>query len=315
MAFLRYTLKRLLAVVPVWLGISLLAFLLGVLSPGDPVMQLFGEAGNESVSRQTIEEYRARIGLDRPVAVQYLLWLHRALEGDLGESYLTRTSVFDELARRLPVTLKLACISLFLTLLAGVSLGLLRARCGGRWTDSALGVVSAGMISIPGFWLAILLIHLFVERLHCLPSSGFGSLAQMVLPCTVLSFGSIGLVSRLTRSSVMSEMEKNYIVASRSVGVGEARLLCVDALRNAIAPVVVQVGNHFGGILGGSVIVETIFAIPGIGKYVLDAISGRDYPVIQGYVLWTGTLYILLSLAVDLIGFLLNPRSQSGGDR
>ena len=310
MFFLKYTLKRLIAVIPVWLGISLLAFLLGILAPGDPVMQMFGESGHESISQSAIEDYRQRMGLDKPILVQYVLWLNRALRGDLGKSYLTRTDIFDELAKRLPVTLQLACASLLLTLLLGVPLGLLRAYFSGKWLDSILGVILAGMLSIPGFWLAIVLINIFVERLRCLPSNGFGSPAQALLPCVVLSCGSIGLISRLTRSSVLEEMKKNYITAARSVGIGEVRLLCIDALRNSLSSVMVQVGNHFGGILGGAVVVETIFAVPGIGKYVLDAISGRDYPVVQGYVLWTGTIYILLNFFVDLIGFWLNPKMR-----
>lgn len=311
MAFLKYTGKRMLALVPVLLGISLIAFALGVLSPSDPVDHLFND--DETPTQAQRDALRHDLGLDRPVLVQYGSWLRRALRGDLGQSYLDRTDIWQQICRRLPVTAQLAGLSLLLTAFWGIVLGLARVRFKGGWPDTLLGAAMVCLISLPGFWLAILLIFWLAETARLLPTSGVGSFSQLIMPTIVLSCGSIGRISRMMRSSLGGELGKSYVVTARSMGASQNRVVFREALPNAINAIIVLLGSHLGSVLGGATIVEKIFAIPGLGSYAIEAVGGRDYPVIQGYVLFTGTVYVLVNFGVDLVCFLLNPKTRLGG--
>lgn len=310
----RYLIQKVLSLLPVLLGISLVAFVLGVLSPGNPAELALSQGGYEPTAEQ-IEEMERQLGLDAPYPVQYVRWVGRALRGDLGESYHSRRPVGQELARRLPVTLKLAACAMFLACVLGLAMGCVAAAWQGRWPDRAVKAVIDLQLSLPAFWLALLMILLFAEHLGWLPTSGNGGLKYMVMPALVLSSSTAATAARLTRSALLAELGKQYCTAASARGIGRWKLVLRNALPNAAAPVVALLGNSLGGMLGGSVILESIFALPGIGSYALDAITNRDYPALQGYVLLTGTVYVLITLLVDTVSMLLNPKVRLGGRR
>lgn len=308
----RYLIQKLLSLLPVLLGISLLAFTLGVLTPGNPAELALSQGGYEPTPEQ-IAEMEQQMGLDAPYPVQYLRWVGRALTGDLGTSYSSRNPVAEELLRRLPVTLKLAAWAIVFTVAAGLTMGCAAAAWRGRWPDRIIKSVINIQLSVPAFWLALLLILLFAETLGWLPTSGNGGPRYMLLPALVLSTASAAQAARLTRSALLAEFGRPYCTAAMARGIGRWRLVLRNALPNAAVPVVAMLGNSLGGMLGGSVIVESIFALPGIGSYALTAVTNRDYPALQGYVLLTGTIYVLMTLLVDTVSMLLNPKVRLGG--
>lgn len=310
----RYLLQKLLSLVPVLLGISLAAFVLGVLSPGSPAELALSQGGYEPMEEQ-ITALERQMGLDDPYPVQYLRWVGRALTGDLGESYHSRRPVGEELLRRLPVTLRLAVCAMALTCVSGIAMGCLAALCRGRWPDRLVKAVVNIQLSFPAFWLALLLILLFAEHLGWLPTSGVGGVKYMLLPALTLSSASTATAARLTRSALLEELGKPYCTAAAARGISPLRLVVRNALPNAIVPTVALLGNSLGGMLGGSVIVESIFALPGIGSYALEAIGNRDYPALQGYVLLTGAVYVAITLLVDTLSMLLDPKVRMGGRR
>ncbi len=312
MKFLKYAGKRLLALIPVLLGISMIAFALGLIAPGDAVDQMFSDDSGV-VSQEVMDQVREDLGLNDPMLVQYGRWLLRVLQGDFGESYLDKTDIRTEILRYLPVTAKLAAYSLLLTAFWGIVVGLVRARFRGGWIDSLIGTIMICVTSLPGFWLAILLIYWFAETLRILPTSGIGTIQQMIMPTIVLSCGSIGRISRVMRSSLSGELGKSYVVTARSMGASSNTVVFREALPNALNAVIVLLGTHLGAVLGGSTIVEQIFAIPGLGSYAIGAIGGRDYPVIQAYVLFTGAVYVIANFLIDLLCFFINPKTRLGG--
>lgn len=310
---LRHCMRRILSTLPVLLGITVLAFLLGLITPGDPVEMALSRDGFSEVTREMVEAKREEMGLNDPVPVQYVRWLGNALRGDLGRSYQDDTSVSAELMRRLPATVKLAACALLLVVVIGILLGVLSAAGQGNGTDTSIRTLTNLMMSFPAFWLGLLLIMVFAETWKILPTSGMGTWKHMVLPSVTLAAGNIAMTIRLTRSSMLTEFGKQYMLAANAKGISKWRVLFRHALPNAIVPVITMIGNYLGGILGGSFVVENIFSIPGIGSYVLDAIHGRDYPVIQGYVVFMGVIYVLVSLAVDILCAWLQPKMRLGG--
>lgn len=310
---LRHCAKRIISALPVLLGITLLAFLLGLITPGDPVEMALSRDGVTEVTREMVEAKRAEMGLNDPVPVQYVRWLGRAMHGDLGSSYQDGTSVSAELMRRLPATVKLAGCSLLLVVTVGILLGVISAAGQGNGTDSLIRTVTNLLMSFPAFWLGLLLIMLFAETWKLLPTSGMGTWRHMVLPSVTLAMGNIAMTIRLTRSSMLTEFGKQYMLAANAKGISKWRVLLTHALPNAIVPVITMIGGYLGGILGGSFVVENIFSIPGIGSYVLDAIHGRDYPIVQGYVVFMGVIYVLVTLMVDILCAWLQPKMRLGG--
>ena len=308
----RYLGQKVLSLIPVLIGITLAAFVLGVISPGNPAELALAQGGYEPTPEQ-IEAMERQMGLDAPYAVQYLRWLRRALAGDLGTSYHTNRPVAGELLRCLPVTLKVALFSMLLTLIIGLTLGCVAAAFRDRWPDRLVGVYIDASLSFPAFWLALLLILLLAETLRWLPTSGNGGLRYLLMPGLVLSSASAATAARLTRSALLAEFGKQYFTAARARGISRWRLVIRNALPNAMVPVVALMGNSLGGMLGGSVVIESIFALPGIGSYALDAISHRDYPALQGYVLLAGCTYVAVTLLVDIVSMLLNPKVRLGG--
>ena len=314
MAILKYIGRRLLMLIPVLIGISLAAFLLGRIAPGDPVDDALFRIGIEFPTEADRAAMRAELGLDRPLPEQYLCWLGDALRGDLGESYTDGRDIAQELARRLPITLKVSMAAMVSAILFGVGGGVLMAACRGTWLDTVLKALSTLLLSVPGFWLALFLITVFAEWLHLLPTSGLDrGIFSLILPAVALSAANIGSTSRFTRGNILAQMGEQYIVVANAKGISQKAVMLGHAFRNSLVPIVTLIGNYFGGILGGSTIIESIFAIPGLGSYVLSAINNRDYPVIQGYVLITGATFVLITLAIDLLYILVNPKIRVQG--
>lgn len=300
--------------IPVLIGISLAAFLLGRIAPGDPVDDALFRIGVEFPTEEDRTAMRAELGLDRSLPEQYLSWLWKAVHGDLGRSYTGNKDIAAELMTRLPITLTVSLAALAAAILFGVGGGVLMAACRGTWLDAALKSLSTLLLSVPGFWLALFLITVFAEWLHLLPTSGLDrGIFSLILPAVALSAANIGATSRFTRGNILAQMGEQYIVVANAKGISQKAVMLGHAFRNALVPLITLVGNYFGGILGGSTIIENIFAIPGLGSYMLSAIQNRDYPVIQGYVLITGTTFVLITLAIDLLYLLADPKIRIQG--
>ncbi len=309
-----YLLARVAALLPVLLGVSLLAFALANLAPGDPAEQVLRQGGQEP-SPEQVQVLRHQLGLDAPFAVRYARWLAAVLHGDLGRSYADRRPVAQELARRFPATLELAAGALLLALAIGIPGGVLAAVRRDTLFDHACRTVALLLASLPGFALALFLIYLFAVRLHLLPVAGYGGgdLRHLALPALSLSAATAATLLRLTRASLLEVWGMEFVRTARAKGLSEPAILWRHALRNALLPTVTVAATSFGRMLGGAAIVEVIFAWPGIGKYVVDAIYARDYPVIQGFVLWMGATFVLVNLATDLLYRRIDPRIRLGG--
>lgn len=306
-----YILRRLLAVIPTLLGVALLVFLITRLTPGDPARQI---AGGEA-SPERVAELRRELGLDRPVLVQFGAFLGNAARGDLGRSLLTDRPVVDELASRFPTTFTVTTVSMAIVLVVGLPLGVVSAARRHSAVDAAATLVALFGVSMPIFWTAIMGILVFAVKLQWLPVGGLdgpiwtveGAKAY-VLPCLTLAAIPIALVARLTRSSMLEVLDREYVVVARAKGLGERRVVVAHALKNALLPVVTFVGLQYGFLLGGAVVTETIFALPGVGRLVVTSIGQRDYPIIQGAVLMIAVIFVAINLVVDLLYAWLDPR-------
>ncbi len=309
---IKYLLRRLAHVIPVALGLTLIAFTLGNIAPGDPAYFALANDGLTEPTEEELERVRKQLGLDKSFFVRYFSWLRHALRGDLGESYRTGLPIAEELGRRLPVTLTVSLLALIFTVLIGIPAGLLSAARHNRLTDRVGQAGALTLISVPGFWLGILFITLFAEYLKILPTSGYGGLRHLLMPSFVLAAGTIGITFRLTRASVLLELQKDYIITAASTGARRSVLFFEHALPNSLIPVITLLGTYLGGIIGGSVIVEVIYALPGMGQYAINGVMNRDFPAVQGYVLITGSVYILIHLLIDIAYVFLNPKIRLG---
>ena len=309
----RYIVRRLLSVLPVLLGISLLAFALGQLSPGDPAEIMLESAQAQTPAPEDVAALRAYLGLDAPVYVQYGLWLGRLLMGDAGMSYHLGMPVVTALADRLPVTAGLAAASLLWAIAGGIGMGLAMARLRGTIGELLLRGVTQVLLAAPSFLTAILLILFFGVYLHVLPTNGTETAAGYVLPSLALALVTMATTAQLLDSGLRASLSARYAHVARMRGLDEGDILLRYALPNALLPVVAMLGNFFAAVLGGAIIVETVFALPGIGSLALEAIHYRDYPLLQGYVLFLGGIYVLVTIGVDLILARLDPRIVPGG--
>jgi ABC-type dipeptide/oligopeptide/nickel transport system permease component len=307
----RFLLRRLLAVVPVLLGVTFLSFLLLYVVPGDPVQAVAGERYDEAV----LAELRAELHLDDPLPLRYGRFLADLVRGDLGVSYVTREPVRDAIATTFPHTLRLALAAMLIAVVLGVGLGLAAALKPGSPLDRAAMVLASAGISVPVFWLGMVLIYAFSLQLRWLPPSGYGegSLRHLILPAFTLGAASAALIARMTRSALLEVMGQDYIRTARAKGLHPARVLLVHGLRNALLPVVTVVGNDFGSYLSGSVLTERLFAWPGLGRYTLDAVAKRDLPAIQGAILVMALAFVLVNLLVDLSYAWIDPRTRREG--
>lgn len=309
---MRYLMQRLLAAVPVLIGVSIVAFALVRLVPGDPVTVLLGPGYNE----EQASVLRERYALDRSLPVQYLAWASRAVRGDLGESFFTGQTVASAILERLPVTLQLTVIGVLFAVLLGVPLGVASALRPNRALDHAARVVGLFGISVPGFWIGSLLILLVSLRLGWLPSGRFvpiwedplENLQRMILPGVALGLAVAAVVLRTARSAMLEVIGQDYVRTARAKGLSEPRVLVRHALRNAMVPVLTVLGLQVGYLLGGSVVIEQVFSLPGVGRLALQAIGSRDYALLQGTILFVAVVFIVVNLVVDLLYARLDPR-------
>jgi peptide/nickel transport system permease protein len=300
----RYLVRRLLLTIPVLFGVATLVFSLIHLVPGDPVQAMLGE----SASPQDISELRGRLGLDRPLLVQYGAFLEGVARGDLGASLRTNQTVTSAIAERLPATLELAFAAMFVAILISIPLGIVAAVRAGTHVDHAATTLALVGISMPNFWLGPLLAILFSVTLGWLPVSGRGTAAHLVLPAITLGAPLAAVIARMTRASVIEELRELYVLAARARGVSRARAVLRHAFRNSLIPIVTVLGLQFGAVLTGAVITETIFAWPGVGRLLIQSISFRDYPLVQGCILLIAVTYVTMNLLTDLTYGFLDPR-------
>lgn len=307
----RTLLNRVLATLPTLFGVVVVVFLTVHLIPGDPVRALLGDqATAEQVERTTRD-----LGLDRPLLVQFGDYVSRLVQGDLGTSIASRQSVAEQIAARLPATATLAAAGVVLSVLIGVPLGIAGATLRGGIADFITLVVSTVGVAAPSFWIALLLSSAFAINLGWLPAIGAGDpgdpvsiVKALVLPATALGLSGMALVARMTRSSMLDVLGEDYVRTARAKGLGERAVIYKHALRNAAIPIVTVVGLNFGHLLGGTIVIETVFARPGLGKLLLDAILGRDYPVVQGVTLVIALAFVLVNLLTDLTYAMFDPR-------
>lgn len=311
---LRYILRRVLIAVPTLILVSVFVFTLQKLLPGDPVLAMAGEDRDPAVIEALREKYR----LNDPIVMQYAYWLGDVLRGDLGMSLRTNMPVTELIAQKLPVTIQLAIMSMFWAVLIGIPMGILSATRKGTWADYLANVVALSGLSIPNFWLGIMLILLVSVNLGWLPASGYESpwvdfsrsMQTMLMPSLVLGTGLAAALMRHTRSSMLGVLQSDYIRTARAKGLAERRVILRHAFRNAVLPVVTLSALLFGELLAGAVLTEQIFTIPGFGKLIVDAVFNRDYAVVQGVVLVTAVGFILMNLVADVLYVLLNPRMR-----
>jgi peptide/nickel transport system permease protein len=301
---LHFLLRRLLLTIPVLLGVATLVFSLIHLVPGDPVETMLGE----SAAPQEIARVRAQLGLDRPLYVQYWTFLKGVGRGDLGVSLRTNESVARAIADRMPATIELAIAAMCLAVVVAIPLGIVAAAGAGTLVDYAATTLALAGISIPNFWLGPLLAIVFAVSLGWLPVSGSGTLAHMVLPAITLGAPLGAVLARMTRASVLEELRELYVLAARARGVSRARAVLRHAFRNSLIPIVTVLGLQMGAVLTGTVITETIFAWPGVGRLLIQSINFRDYPLVQGCILLIAVTYVAMNLLTDLAYGLLDPR-------
>lgn len=301
---LAYVARRLLHLVPVLLGISFLVFMLVHLVPGDPVRVMLQDVG----SPEQVERVRHQLGLDRPIYVQYLSFVVRAAHGDFGRSIHTRRPVAQEIAFRIPYTVRMAVAAMLVAVVLGIVLGSIAAMHHQSVLDYGTMAIALAGVSLPSFWFGLVLILVFSLHLRWLPPVGADTPLHLILPAVTLGSGAAAIIARLTRSSMLEVLRQDYIRTARAKGVADRRLIYRHALKNAMIPVVSIVGLQFAGLLGGAVIVETVFGWPGIGRLAVDAIFNRDIPVIQAVVLVAAVIFVLVNLLVDLLYGLIDPR-------
>jgi len=301
---LRYFIRRLLLTIPVLLGVATLVFSLIHLVPGDPAQSMLGE----SAAPQDVAALRERLGLDRPLAAQYATFMTGLARGDLGTSLRYGTPVLGEIAARVPRTAQLAAAAMSVAILIALPLGVLAAVFKGTAIDvSAMAVALAG-ISMPNFWLGPLLAIFFSVKLGWLPVSGTGDWRHLVLPAATLGAALAAILARMTRASLLEELRELYVLAARARGASRTRAIVVHAFRNSLIPVVTIIGLQLGAVLTGTIITETIFAWPGIGRLLIQAINFRDYPLVQGCILFIAVTYVGMNLITDLVYGWLDPR-------
>ena len=301
---LRYLVRRLALTVPVLLGVATLVFALIHLVPGDPVQSMLGE----TASQEEVEQLRHTLGLDRPLLVQYQSFLVGLARGDLGTSFRFGTPVSQEIRSRLFRTIQLAVAAMGVAIVIALPLGIIAAVYRGTTIDHAAMTLALAGISMPNFWLGPLLAILFAVQLGWLPVAGTGTIWHLVLPAVTLGAALAAILARMTRASVLEELRELYVLAARARGASRVRAVVRHAFRNSLIPVVTIIGLQFGAVLTGTIITETIFAWPGVGRLLIQAINFRDYPLVQGCILFISFTYVMMNLLTDITYGLLDPR-------
>ncbi|GAC1527845.1 MAG: ABC transporter permease [Chloroflexota bacterium] len=301
----RFLTSRLLTAIPVLLGVSIAVFAMIHLLPGDPATIMLQGA---PATAKDIQNLRHQLGLDQPVQVQYLKYVGRVFRGDFGTSIHTRRPVGQEILDVFPATLVLAMVSMFVAIIMGTVLGTIAALKQNTWLDSLSMSVALFGVSMPSFWVGLLLILIFSVALGWFPATGVGGLDHLVLPAVALGANFSAVTARLVRSNLIEVLRQDYVAVARAKGLTESVVIMRHAARNALIPVITIIGLQFGNLLGGAVVVETVFARSGLGRLAITAIQGKDFPLIQGIVLFAALVYALVNIVVDLSYSLLDPR-------
>ena len=301
---LQYLIKRVALAAPVLLGVSIVVFTIIRLIPGDPAQVMAGQ----NATRDVVEGIRNTLGLDRPIVVQFGIFLRNAARGDLGRSLFNGAPVVEELGQRFPRTIRLAVASMLVASLIGIPAGILSATRHLSWVDSIVMTLALVGVSMPVFWLGLNLILVFAVRLRWLPAIGHETALHLVLPSITLGAASAAIIARMTRSAMLEVLRQEYVRTARAKGVAESIVIRRHALRNGLIPVVTVVGLQLGTLLSGAVLTESVFAWPGVGRLLVDAVLARDYPVIQGAVLLIATTFVFLNVLVDMLYGALDPR-------
>lgn len=301
-----FLVRRLLLAIPTLAGVLVVVFSLLFLAPGDPVMEMVGERADSA----TIAQLRHQLHLDESRPKQFAAYTAGVLHGDLGTSFITGRPISRDIAERFPKTLELACAAMLLAVTLGVSVGVITAAYPGGWFDRLTLAFTYLGISFPVYWVGLILILLFAMILRWLPPSGAGGFAFLILPAFALGTRSIAFLARMTRSAMLEVLGSDYVRTARAKGLPRAAVLARHALRNALIPVVTVIGLDFGSYLTGSILTETVFSWPGLGRYVVNAISRRDLPAIQGSILFLSVVFVLVNILADLAYAAADPRVE-----
>lgn len=308
----KYAVKRLLQLIPILIGITLLSFFLMHTTSADAIDVMEQNSGG-ALSEEAKDQARARLGLDRPLIEQYGIWMGHLLSGDMGESYVSGKPVFSTFVSKLPATIGLAAASVIVTILISVPLGILAAVRQNRFMDYLIRFLSFIGNSLPNFFVSLLLIYFFALKLRWFPVMGNGEeFRSIILPTLTLAIAMASKYTRQVRAAVLEEMNKEYVLGARARGVRETRILYFSVLKSAMLTVLTLLALSVGSLLGGTAIVETIFMWDGVGKMAVDAITMRDYPVIQAYVVWMAVIYVVINLITDILYHYLDPRIRLG---
>ncbi|MGG0121534.1 nickel ABC transporter permease [Bacillus paranthracis] len=303
---LMFIFRRILQLIPVLFGVVFVVFLIMQMVPGDPALLIAGEGA----SKETVEQIRHQLGLDKPFILQYFSYIGNILQGDFGVSIRSNRPVLDEVLIRLPITIELALCSIVITVVIGMIAGIISATKQYSWTDVSIMIIALLGVSLPSFWFGLMLIFYFSVQIQIFPVSGWGTWMHMVLPALTLGASGAAIVARMTRSSMLDVIRQDYIRTARAKGVKERVVIYKHALRNALIPVITVVGLQFGALLGGTVLVESVFAINGLGRLIVDAIRMRDLPMLQGGVLIASVIFVLVNLIVDILYRHFNKRIE-----
>ncbi|MEK4761123.1 nickel ABC transporter permease [Viridibacillus sp. FSL E2-0187] len=309
-----FILKRLTSLVPILLGISIITFILLHLIPGDPAVAYL-RLSNIPPTDVAVAELRLKLGLDNPLHIQYLEWLGKVIQLDLGMSYVSKNTVWDEILLHLIPTIQLTLTALFFIVIISLPIGVLSAIYKGKWIDQFSRIIAYISVSMPTFWFGFLVIFFLSVKLDLFPVLGRGTLAHLILPSMTLAFGYIGTYIRLLRASMLENLNEPFVVYAKARGLRQRQIMSRHVLKKSILPVVTGLGMSFGNMLGGAVIVETIFAWPGMGQLFVSSILNQDYPMIQGCVLFMSVIFVSCNLLVDVTYSFLDPRIRLEGGK
>ena len=304
---LKYIMKRILYIIQVMFGVIVLVFIMKAITPGDPVVSLLPGTATEEMK----ENLREQLGLNDPIVVQFGKYVAGVVRGDLGTSYKTRQPVAGEIAGRLPNTILIAVWAMFIAQIIATPLGILAAVKQNSMADSIIVVFTMIGASVPNFWLALMLIQWFAIDLHWVPSLYDGSIKSWILPIISVTFGSVAQTTRGVRTNMLEIIRQDYIMTARAKGQKEITVIVNHAFRNTLIPVIAGIGGGLGGMLGGAVIVEQVFAVPGVGKYISDAVSARDFPALQGGIIVIALLCCIINIVVDVLYTVADPRLKT----
>lgn len=305
---IKYIFRRLITLIPILIGVTFIIFTLMYVTPGDPARIILGAAAPQ----EEVDKLRHELGLNDPFIVQYLRYLKNAVfHFDIGKSFITRRPVIQEIMERFPTTIQLSLLGIIIAVLIGIPVGIISATRQYSIFDNVSMVLALIGVSIPAFWLAILLILIFSVGLRWFPASGWGSLKQMILPALTIGTGTVALIARMTRSSMLEVIRADYITTAKAKGQNRRKIVLNHALPNALIPIITVIGLEFGNLLGGAVLTESIFSISGIGRLMVDSIKTRDLPVIEGSVLFVAVIYSIINIFVDVLYAYVDPRIRS----